>query len=81
MQNEASYNVKIMERCPILYEYAQFIAEIRNNLQNGLELRDAIEQAINNCVLKGILADILRGHKAEVTDMILTISGKNSPSS
>ena len=33
-------------------------------------MSDAIEETITECIEKGILADILREHRAEVTDML-----------
>lgn len=67
------HNPKMMERCPLLREYAIFVADIRNNMASGMEHRDAIVQATDVCINKGgLLSDILQGHKAEVTDMLLT---------
>ena len=64
-------NSKLMERCPLLYEYSFFVAEIRKNVSQSRILREAIEEAVDYCICNGILADILRGNKAEVTDMCL----------
>ena len=63
--------LKLMERCPKLYEYAVFISRIRENAANDMPLSDAIEKAVTDCIHDNILADILRSHKAEVTNMIL----------
>ena len=67
----ADHSPKLMERCPKLYEYAVFISRIRENMTNSLPLEDAIEKAVMDCIHDNILADILRSHKAEVTNMIL----------
>ena len=64
-------NSKLMERCPLLYEYSFFVAEIRKNVSQSRRVREAIEEAVDYCICNGILADILRGNKAEVTDMCL----------
>lgn len=64
-------NSKLMERCPLLYEYSFFVAEIRKNVSQSMILREAIEEAVDYCIRNGILADILQGNKAEVTDMCL----------
>ncbi len=55
----------------MLYEYSFFVAEIRKNVSQSRILREAIEEAVDYCICNGILADILRGNKAEVTDMCL----------
>ena len=67
----AHHNPKLLERCPMLLEYAVFISRIRDNLNKSMSLSDALEQAVTDCIHDNILADILRNHKAEVTDMIL----------
>ena len=35
------------------------------------QLAEAIEKAVDDCIERGILADILRAHRAEVTEMLL----------
>lgn len=67
----ANHNPTLFERCPKLYEYAVFISCIRDNTAIGLPLEDAIEKAVTYCIHNNILAEILRNHKAEVTDMLL----------
>ena len=66
------HNPKIMEKCPMLYEYAFFVAEIRRNVKQGIPRGEAIDDAVKYCIRNGILADILRGNRAEVTQMLLT---------
>ena len=65
------HSPKMMERCPLLYEYSIFIGEIRKNTEAGMMLVDAIDTAVDECIKRGILADILRSNRAEVTDMLL----------
>ena len=45
--------------------------EIRKNTEAGMMLVDAIDTAVDECIKRGILADILRSNRAEVTDMLL----------
>ena len=65
------HSLKMMERCPRLYEYSIFVGEIRKNTEAGMILVDAINTAVDECIKRGILADILRSNRAEVTDMLL----------
>ena len=65
------HSPKIMEKCPLLYEYAYFVATVRGYLEGEASLTEAIDKAVTECIREGILADILRGHRAEVTDMLL----------
>ena len=67
----AGHSNRIMSKCPQLYEYALFIQEIRDNQKKKLPLKEAVEMAVDTCIEKGILKDILLGNKAEVTRMIL----------
>ena len=59
-----------MNRSPLLHQYSLFVAALRKKISDGLSLGDAIESTITECIEKGILADILREHRAEVTDML-----------
>ena len=67
----AGHSSGIMKKCPKLYEYSLFIEEIRINQKAGLSLVNAIQNAVDSCINKGILKEILLGNKAEVTEMIL----------
>ena len=66
------HNPKMMERCPLLKEYAIIVSDVRKNLENDLSLAEAVDYAVEQCIQReGPLADILRGHRAEVTDTML----------
>ncbi len=64
-------NAQIMQRCPLLYEYSLFIAEVRKRTTQNWPLKEAVEEAVEHCIAHNILADILRANKAEVTNMCL----------
>ncbi len=64
-------SAKIMQRCPILYEYSLFVAEVRKRTTQNRPLKEAIEKTVDYCIAHNILADILRANKAEVTNMCL----------
>ena len=66
------HNQAIMNHCRRLKEYSEFIEEIRQNLNKGLRLEDAVELGIDACIKRGILADILTKSKTEVRKMLLT---------
>ena len=40
----SGHNRELMEKCRRLQEYAEFIGEIRRNLQRGMELEEALGQ-------------------------------------
>ena len=62
------HNSQLMEQCQILREYAQYVAKVREYARRK-ELDEAVEQAVNDCIQSGILAEFLRKHKSEVIAM------------
>ena len=66
------YNKNAMEKCRKLKDYAQFIAMIREYLEETDNIEDAVDRAIDECINQGILADILREDCEEVRSMLLT---------
>lgn len=65
-------NRELMEKCRRLEEYAIFIATVRKYAADkALSLRDAITLAIDECIEKGILLDILTEDRAGVYMYIL----------
>lgn len=64
------HNKKLMERCKRLKEYAQLIAAIRKYLEQ-FQFEEAVEYAVEECIRKGILEDVLRKNRNEVIEMIL----------
>ena len=53
-------------------EYSELSAEIEDNIRAGMSREEAVETAIDTCIQRGILTDILLKEKAEVTHMLLT---------
>lgn len=66
------YNQALMEKCHRLWEYSEFSSEIEENIKKGMRREEAIHTAIDICIEKGILRDILIKQKAEVLHMLLT---------
>lgn len=62
------HNKKLMEKCRPLADYAYFVDEVRKNLET-MELREAVEKAVDICIEKDILKDFLLEQKAEVIAM------------
>ncbi|MCI8559229.1 MAG: hypothetical protein HFI19_16050 [Lachnospiraceae bacterium] len=61
----------LLEKCQRLRKYAEFIEEIRQKLQEGLDLDHAVEEAMKYCMECGILVDILSKCRMEVRSMLL----------
>ena len=65
------HNQALMEKCRRLKEYAYFVDTVRRNFMVEMPLRAAVMRAIDECIEKGVLEDILIPQKAEVVQMIL----------
>lgn len=62
------HNKELLDQCKSLYGYAYFVETIRHNLQK-MELSEAVETAVEECISKDILKDFLLEQKAEVIAM------------
>lgn len=64
-------NKEIMEKCKALSDYAFFIWQIRQNCKE-LELKEAVDRAVKECIDRDVLKEVLTKHRREVVDMCLT---------
>ena len=64
-------NQSIMDSCHVLYEYAVFVAKIKR-YRDSMELKEAIDLTVRECIEENILRDFLEQHRREVCDMCLT---------
>ena len=64
-------NQSIMDSCHVLYEYAVFVAKIKK-YRDSMELKEAIDLTVRECIEENILRDFLEQHRREVCDMCLT---------
>lgn len=66
-----------MEKCNRLREYSIFVATVRKYAdKKEYDLTEAITLAIDNCLQKGILEDILLTQRNEVMSMVLSTFDK-----
>ena len=71
------HNRDILEKCRRLEEYAIFVAKVRMYQKNTqYTLKQAIIQAMEECIKEGILTDILTKQKAEVLGVLLSTFNK-----
>lgn len=66
------HNRELMEKCRRLWEYAEFIGQVRKSLREGMDIRTAIHTAMDDCQKRGILAELLSRCRTEVLYMLLT---------
>ncbi len=69
------HNKELMKSCRTLQDYSYFISRIRYHM-GKLENKDdkeakfaAVSTAIDECIKQNVLADFLKNHRAEVTNM------------
>ncbi|MEA5003597.1 MAG: hypothetical protein VB081_08870 [Christensenella sp.] len=65
------HNKALMEDCRPLWEYAYFVALVKE-YQRELPIEAAIDYAVTQCIEKDILAQILKQHRSEVTEMLMS---------
>ncbi len=66
------HNEKLLSACKVLREYAILIDTIREKQKQEKDIKEAIIEAVDECIVNGILADFLLEHKSEVIEMCLT---------
>ena len=71
------HNQELMKHCRRLEEYSIFVQYVREYIQSESSVEDALEKAIDTCINQDVLADFLKKHRAEVTNMILTTYDKD----
>lgn len=66
-------NRELMEKCKKLQEYSMFVEIVRCHIKKSkMDFETAIMNAVDECIAKNILKDILVKQKAEVVSLILT---------
>ena len=59
------HNLKLMEQCRVLKEYAQYVERVRSYV-GKMGLDAAVHRAVDECIQEGILEEFLRQRRAEV---------------
>ena len=62
------HNQKLKEACRILKEYAIYTDKVRKYVEE-MELADAVEQAIRECIAENVLREFLEKHRAEAKEL------------
>ena len=61
-------NLRLMDQCRILREYTEYVDLVRS-YASRMDIEDAVNLAVDECIKNGILEDFLRKNKAEVVAM------------
>ena len=62
------HNQKLKEACKTLKEYSIYTDKVRKYVEE-MDLTDAVERAIRECIAEGVLKDFLEKHRAEAKEM------------
>ena len=62
------YNRELMEHCRLLSDYSKYVSMVRN-YASKMQIEEAVECAVKECIEKGILSDFLLQNRAEVIRM------------
>ncbi len=62
------YNKEVKEQCQILEEYMQYVNRVRR-YRKDMQLVEAVDRAVDECIREGILRDFLLANRAEVKKM------------
>jgi len=64
------YNEELKKNCPTLFGYVCYVSKVRKyHLEQEMNLEDAVELTISECMSEGILVDILTNFRSEVKAM------------
>ncbi len=63
-------NVDFLDKCQVIREYTLFIERVNHNRKNGFDYREAIENAIDECIKDKILVEFLKTRRNEVLEVM-----------
>jgi len=70
------HNRELMDKCKPLMEYSKLIHLIRENLENGENIYDAIDNAIMSLDNDSLIKPFILAHKSEVVSMLFTMENE-----
>ncbi|MCM1181780.1 MAG: hypothetical protein NC337_00200 [Roseburia sp.] len=65
-------NEDLLKNCRPLYEYMELVNRIRDNQKSGMDIKEAVNTAVDSCISAGIMTAFLSKHKAEVMNVCIT---------
>ncbi|MBO4320210.1 MAG: Rpn family recombination-promoting nuclease/putative transposase, partial [Treponema sp.] len=67
-----NHNKTLHQKCKSLYDYSWFVAKVRENTMAGMEVKEAVDNAVSMAIKENLLEGFFARHRAEVIEMILT---------
>ena len=65
-------NDRLLEKCKPLSDHMELINRIRDNQKQGMDIKNAVDIAVDSCIADGIMKEFLKKHKSEVVSVCLT---------
>ncbi len=69
--NENS-NKTLQKKCKPLYDYIRFVSRVKNNKKGGMQIDEAVNEAVDWACKENLLDGFIREQKSEVIAMCLT---------
>ncbi len=66
------YNKTLQNNCKPLYDYISYVDKVRANQKNGMDIKSAVNEAVNWAIKKNLLEGFFAKQKPEVIAMSLT---------
>ena len=67
-----NHNTSLQKNCKALYHYVQYVSRVVANMRNGMENKDAVEEAVEWAIAGELLDGYFKEQRAEVMAMSLT---------
>ncbi|MBO4704642.1 MAG: hypothetical protein J5647_02780 [Spirochaetaceae bacterium] len=67
-----NHNTSLQKNCKALYHYVQYVSRVVANTRNGMENKDAVEEAVEWAIAGELLDGYFKEQRAEVMAMSLT---------
>lgn len=68
----SEHNKTLQNNCKPLYDYISYVNRVKVNQKSGMDIKSAVNEAVNWAINKNLLAGFFNEQKAEVTAMSLT---------
>ncbi len=63
------YNKELLKKCESLRGYMIFVQKVRDKKSAGINIDEAVRQAVDECISDNILAEFFKEHREEIVEM------------
>lgn len=65
-------NNELLSKCKALSDYMTLIKYIRGNQNSGMQIEEAVDEAIVRCINENVMSEYLKKHRGQVMDVCIT---------